>query len=169
MKNLLLLLFSILFYSSTKSQEYITAGVSNNNIQASLVVNGRHNVYGFGISGFYNKGNKGQDYTNFILVRDNSYAYVYERLLEKTGSIYLLYGKNFNDILVSARVGFGVKQWFNNGKTNEILWYTYTDGGTYLLYGLNVMKKAKRFLFGLGYDNFNGANLSLGFSLKKVR
>jgi hypothetical protein len=172
MTKLFTLLIAILFYSGVHSQEYISAAIgSNKNVHFSLVVNGSKNVYGFGASFFYNKGNKGIDYTNFIF----GTLGVYETISAKSGTLYVLYGKKFNNVLVNARLGFGTKKWFNNGrgkaytKTEDEFWYTYTDGGTYLVYGVDIRKQTKRFILGAGYDNFNGANLSLGWSLKKSR
>jgi hypothetical protein len=161
------LLASLLLIVTTSSgQSYLRLSGGNYNISFGFQTSDsslKKMVFGFGISAFTNEGKKGQDYTN---IYNYSSPDVYEVVRSKNASIFIIAGKPLsNGLVVMPKIGFGVVVWYHNGKTGEQLWYVRRDGGTYLLYGLEVTKSINKAIFGLGYDNFNGILLTAGIKI----
>lgn len=168
MKKQMILLITIVSTLSLKAQTYLSSTISSQNIGFNLLGNNiitnkrNKNIYiGFGVTFFKNKGNKGQDLTNFIQPN----ADVYEVLNAANGSIYGMYGRKYKNCLINLRIGTGSRKWIYNGKTGLTNWYVVKDGGTYLLYGADVRKTVGRFDIGLSYDNFNRAGIVVGFHM----
>lgn len=164
MKTLLVSL--LLIATSSYSQTYLRFSVGKNNLSFGFQTSDsslKNMVFGFGISAFTNEGKKGQDYTNIYSYNS---PYVYEVVRSKNASIFIIAGKPLpNGFVVMPKLGFGAVKWYHNGKTGEQLWYVRRDGGTYLLYGLEVTKSINKAIFGLGYDNFNGILLTAGIKI----
>lgn len=144
------------------SQTYVSGYLHNQSLGFNILAKEKNHYLGFGVTFFRNKGNKGQDYTNFI----NPNADVYEILNSKDGTIYGMYGRKYKNNIISFRLGAGTRKWVYNGKTNDLYWYIVKDGGTYLLYGLDYRKVFEKINTGISYDNFNGFGLSVGVFFK---
>ena len=163
MKTLLVSL--LLIATSSYSQTYLRFSGGKNNLSLGFQTSAsiKNLVYGFGISAFTNEGKKGQDYTNIYSYNSPD---VYEVIRSSNASIFIIAGTPIsNGFVVLPKLGLGAVKWYHNGKTAEQLWYVTRDGGTYLLYGLEVIKSINKVIFGLGYDNFNGILLTAGIKI----
>jgi hypothetical protein len=123
-------------------------------------------VWGAGISYFYNKGNKGKDYTGFVTDYNAS---SYEKFLAKEGSIFVTIGNKINEkLLCNFRFGMGVVTNYYNGvglpTMPTELWYVRKRGFNDILLGLNFQYNIRGFTLSGGWDNFNKINLGLGFN-----
>lgn len=123
-------------------------------------------IIGGGLSYFYNKGNKGKDYTGFVTDYNAS---SYEKFLAKEGSIFLAIGNKINkNLFCNFRFGFGVVTQYYNGvglpSLPAELWYVRKRGFNDILLGLNFQYNIGGLTLSGGWDNFNKINLGLGFN-----
>jgi hypothetical protein len=142
------------------SQEYLILDVgTNKNIGGSLLVKKKKSYSGFGVSFFSNEFRKGRKFY------DGSPAEIKSTELFKDGTLFGVYGREFLGFICDVKLGFGSRKWYSIGVTNGTEWYSYRDGGSYLLYGGNIRKEISPLVVGLGYDNFSGLTMLLGFRL----
>lgn len=130
----------------------------------------KHMIYGGGVSFFFNKGNKGKDYTGFI----TNYSSVYETFYAKSGSIYMLVGNKITPrIAWIMKFGMGVTTRYLNGKgvgnlPNE-LWYTRQKGYNDFIGGAMIQFSSDISCIRIGWDSFNSFNLGIGVHLNKKK
>ena len=175
MKKLLILttLFICIFNTKIYSQQTVLSlglGVKSSVLAEVTEPNKKQKViYGGGVSFFFNKGNKGKDYTGFI----NDYTKAYETILAPSGSLYILAGKKFNSRLSwLMKFGVGVTTRYVNGKGIEYLslpnelWYVRQKGYNEFLYGTTLQFSSELSTIKVGWDSFNSFNLGIGINLK---
>jgi len=175
MKKLLILL--LLCFNTLYSQVSITGlHSSNKSIGVQFTKYNRldkstldYNLnVGVGVSFFYNKGNKGKDYTGFI---DNYQGLSYESFDAREGSIYVIVGNKLtNSFEFNMLLGLGVVTKYYNGKglntlPNE-LWYVRRRGYNQMLIGGNLVYSLRSLRFIGNWDSFNSFGLGLGFTIK---
>ena len=88
-----LLAFSKLYGQSTNSFIFSKSSANSVSVEFKTTKKTSEIIYGGGISFFYNKGNKGKDYTGFV---PNFAASSYERILSNDGSIFAIVGNKIN-------------------------------------------------------------------------
>lgn len=159
MRKLLFMGLLSLMYCATYSQyTFSIYGSNNRSLGAELRKQKKKDIYGMGITTFFNKGAKGVDYTGFV-----NPVTAYERVTAYNGSIYGVYGVNYPSLSVLARVGMGARKHFNNGIfSSGEQWYVVQDGGTYLLYGIALSTPLNKLRFSFVADNINGLSLGIG-------
>ena len=121
-------------------------------------------IVGAGVSFFYNKGNKGNDYTNFI----SDFSGAYQTVIGKEGSIFLIIGNKINNNLSCAfRFGAGTVKRYINGKgladMPAELWFVRQRVSENLLCGITAQYSVSSFSLTGGWDTFNGVNIGIGY------
>lgn len=163
-----LIAFLCLIATNTQAQSYFKFSAGRDIVSLSLQTGAegvKNLTYGFGIGVFTNEGKRGMDYTNFYSAESPE---VYEVVRSQNASIFFMLGKTYkNNVSILSKIGFGANKWYYNGKTGGQLWYVTKDGGTYLLYGGEVSKSINKILLGIGYDNFNGALITIGVKINE--
>lgn len=155
------ILLFLLIASSCYSQYTATIHYGNS-LGVQLSKKRNSGVYAIGITTFFNKGAVGKDYTNFYnpdLAKEIVYNY--------NGTLYVAYGKLINDFVISIKGGMAARKIFYNGETNGEKWYVVKDGGTYLLYGLNVAYNIKKIQLFSSFDNVNKFSLGIGINFSE--
>jgi hypothetical protein len=158
MKILLIALLAAVSYCGL-SQEYLIVTAGAKNIGGSLLVKKKKSYLGFGVSFFSNDFRKGRKFY------DGSPADIINTELFKDGTLFGVYGREFFGFICDVKLGVGSRKWYSIGVTNSTEWYSYRDGGNYLVYGANIRKEISPLLVGLGFDNFSGLTMLLGFRL----
>lgn len=163
--KLLRILFLVLLSSNIcLSQTYVSGTISERSAGFNLLGKEKNHHLGFGATFFRNKGNIGEDRTNFVRVPNPD---VYETLKAVYGTIYGMYGRKYKNNIVSISIGMATRKWvYNATASNGTNYHAVKDGGTYLLYGINYMKEWNTLVVGTSVDNFNGISLSLGVKFK---
>jgi hypothetical protein len=154
------ILFIMLFSCSYCYSQYTATlyGSNNRSFGAELRKDKGKDVFGAGMTTFFNREAKGIDYTN---IYDPVFAY--EMVTGYNGSLFAFYGRKFTDLIVGTRIGLGARKHFYNGvKPNGEEWYVVRDGGTYLLYGIVLSTALDRMQFSFVLDNINGISLGIG-------
>ena len=115
--ELLRILFLVLLSSSNicLSQTYVSGTISERSAGFNLLGKEKDHYLGFGATFFRNKGNIGEDRTNFVQVPN---PYVYETLKAVYGTTYGMYGRKYKNNIVSISIGMATKAWVYNGKTS---------------------------------------------------
>lgn len=127
-------------------------------------------IYGAGVSFFYNKGNKGKDYTGFAGIDPIGFVNdSYENVLSKSGSIFFIIGNKINkNLFCNFRFGVGVLTRYYNGiglpGFPDERWYVRRKGANDLLSGFNMQYNIGNFSLSGGWDNFNEYNFGFGFN-----
>lgn len=155
-----LLLLILLFVCSFSYSQYTASiyGSNNASLGAEFRKDKNNNVFGAGITTFFNREAKGKDYSNIY-----SSSQAYEMVSGFNGSIFLTYGRKYPTLVVGGRLGLGARKHFFNGvKANGEQWYVVEDAGTYLLYGAMVSTTLDRLQFSFVLDNVNGISLGIG-------
>lgn len=155
-------LFVFLFIASSCYSQYTASVYYGKSLGVQLTKKRKSGVYGIGITTFFNKGAVGKDYTN-IYNPDKAKEVVYNY----NGTIYVTYGRLLNDFVFSVKCGAAARKIFYNGETNGEKWYVVRDGGTYLLYGLNVAYNIKKIQLLSSFDNVNKFSLGVGINFKE--
>ena len=125
-------------------------------------------IYGAGVSYFYNKGNIGVDYTDFIL----NFANAYDTVRAKEGAIYGLIGQKVNDRLyILIKGGIGTRKKYINGKglmamPNE-LWFVRQRDGEDLFCGAVIHYNVGHLSLSASWDSFNSFGLGIGFNFNE--
>jgi len=151
-----------LFISSSCYSQYTASVYYGKSFGVQFTKKRNSGVYGIGITTFFNKGAVGKDYTGFYnpaLAKEIVYNY--------NGTIYATYGRLLNHFVISVKGGAAAKKIFYNGETNEEKWYVVWDGGTYLLYGLNIAYNIKKIQLLFSFDNANKFSLGVGINFKE--
>lgn len=168
MKNTLLaIIFILLSNTSYEQYSFIASHSANNSIIIEFKSAKRDIIYGGGVSYFYNKGNKGKDYSGFI----NDFTSTYQTVIANEGSIFFTAGNKINkNLSCTFRFGLGtVKRYINGigipGLPTE-LWYVRQRLSEDILCGLNFQYDASNLSLSAGWDSFNSFNLGLGFNFK---
>ena len=161
-----LLAFSKLYGQSTNSFIFSQSSANSVSVEFKTTKKTSEIIYGGGISFFYNKGNKGKDYTGFV---PNFAASSYERILSNDGSIFAILGNKINERLYcNFRFGLGVQTLFYNGvglpSMPSELWYVRQKGYTDIMFGLNFQYNVGNFSLSAGWDKFNKYNFGFGFN-----
>jgi hypothetical protein len=172
LKNkILITLLMLLIAFKIQSQETISLGVGiKNNIIAEFTAPRKTDniLYGAGVSFFFDKGNKGKDYTGFI----TNFSSTYETLYAKEGSIYFLVGNKVNRRLTwLMKFGMGVTTKYLNGKgigtlPNE-LWYVRQRGYNEFLCGAALQFSSDISCIKIGWDSYNSFNLGIGVNINQ--
>lgn len=155
-------LFILLFITSSCYSQYTASVYYGNSLGVQFTKERKSGVYGIGITTFFNKGAVGKDYTNFYNP-DLAKKIVYNF----NGTIYVTYGRLVNDFVISVKGGAAARKIYYNGETNGEKWYVVRDGGTYLLYGLNVSYNIKKIQLLSSFDNINKFSLGIGINFKE--
>lgn len=161
------LLFIMLFSCSYCYSQYTATlyGSNNRSFGAELRKDKKKNVFGAGITTFFNREAKGIDYSNIYDPR-----FAYEMVTGYNGSLFVFYGRKFTDLIVGTRIGLGArKHYYNGGKPNGEEWYVVRDGGTYLLYGIVLSTALDRLQFSFVLDNINGISLGIGIRFNEYK
>jgi hypothetical protein len=158
------LVFFLCSYCYSYSQYTATIYISSNNSYgAEFRKDKNKNVFGVGITTFFNKEAKGLDYSNFY-----SPPLAYEMITAFNGTIYIIYAKKFTDLIVGTRIGLAAKKHFYNGiNSNREEWYVIKDAGTYLLYGVMLSTSLDNFQFSFILDNINGISIGVGIKFNE--
>lgn len=125
-------------------------------------------VYGAGVSYFYNKGNIGKDYTDFIL----NFTNAYDTVRAKEGAIYGLIGQKVSDNLyILIKGGVGTRKKYINGKglmamPNE-LWFVRQRDGEDLFCGAVIHYNIGHLSLSASWDSFNSFGLGIGFNFNE--
>jgi hypothetical protein len=166
MKIKLIVLFLILS-NYCISQKIYTASLfygTNKSLAAELIKKRKNTTYGIGMSTFFNRGAKGQDYTNIY-----DPAFAYEIIQNFNGTLYGIVAKSIDDVTAGVRIGMGARKFFYNGNTNGLEWYVVRDAGSYLLYGGFTNVKIRDFRLTLSYDNINKLSIGLGINFNEYK
>jgi hypothetical protein len=163
-------LYILLFFCSYLSYGQSSFSVSNS-LEKSVLVEFKSAkkssdiIFGAGVSFFYNKGNKGKDYSGFIRDFSNSY----QTVIAKEGSIYFIVGNKINDNLsCTFRFGAGTVKRYINGKgligmPNEP-WFVRQRLSEDLLCGISLQYNIGILSLTGGWDTFNGPGIGIGYT-----
>lgn len=160
----------LLFFCSAFSYGQSTLSISNSFeknvlIEFKSIKRGSDIAIGAGVSFFYNKGNKGKDYTGFVTNFSNSY----QTVIAKEGSIYFIVGNKINDNLLCAfRFGAGTVKRYVNGKgligMPTELWYVRQRVSEDLLCGISLQYNIGILSLTGAWDTFNGPGIGIGYT-----
>lgn len=171
-KIILLVAFSLISaYAMAQSRaNFVFTQSANRSISVDLKVAGHNTeiVYGAGVSYFYDKGNIGNDYTNFIL----NFAGAYDTVHSKEGAIYGLIGQKVNNNLyILIKGGFGTNKKYINGKgiptMPSELWYIRQRDGEDLFCGALIHYNIGHLSISASWDSFNSFGLGVGFNFNE--
>jgi hypothetical protein len=166
-----LMFYFLLLYFSVSAQQYsfIVSNAANNsiNIEFKSLSKKQDIILGGGISYFYNKGNKGKDYSLFVADLSGTY----ETIIAKEGSIFFVVGNKIsNSLSCTFRFGMGSIIKYTNGIGLPTLpnerWYTRQRVTEDLLCGLNFQYNTGHLSLSCGWDSFNSFNAGIGFNFK---
>jgi hypothetical protein len=161
------ILFIMLFSCSYCYSQYTATlyGSNNRSFGAELRKNKGKDVFGAGMTTFFNREAKGIDYSGFY-----NPALAYEMVTGYNGSLFAFYGRKFTDLIVGTRIGLGARTHYYNGvDANGDKWYVTRDGGTYLLYGIVLSTALNKLQFSFVLDNINGISLGIGIRFNEYK
>jgi len=171
--KILITLVMLLVAFKAQSQYTISTGlgIKNNVLVEFTKFSQKQNViFGGGVSFFFNKGNKGKDYTGFI----TDFSKAYETIYAPSGSIYMIAGNKINTRLSwLMKFGIGTTTKYINGKGIEYLslpnelWYVRQRGHNEFLYGTMLKFSSEISCIEVGWDSFNSFNLGIGVNINQ--
>lgn len=127
-------------------------------------------MYGAGFSMYVGHGGVGRDYSNTM--GPNAFSgEIYERITAKNTSFYGIVGyKVTKELIVQGKLGYGGDtKYFNAYDKSQILstngyYYTSQNGGGAILLGGSVQYVIDNISPYVGYDNFNGLKIGVGYN-----
>ena len=131
---------------------------------------GKNIMYGIGFSTYVGHGGVGRDYSNTMGPKAFS-SEIYEKITAKNVSFYGIVGyKVTKELIVQGKLGYGGSTtYFNAYDKRQILstngyYFTSQDGGGNVLLGGSVQYVIDNISPYVGYDNFNGLKIGLGYN-----
>ena len=176
MRTPLMIIIVLISFISSSFAQITSSSLStyygnNNKIGFELTMTG-NTVWGMGASFHTGKGSVGKDYSTII--GPNTYpSDIYQVISADYVSIYGIVGKQVTkNLTVTGNLGFSERMRYYNGyDKHQILspngyWYTSTSLGADILYGATIQYNIDHITPYIGYDNFNGVKIGIGYTFQ---
>ena len=176
MRTPLIIIIVLIFFVSSSVAQITSSSLStyygnNSKLGFELTMTGK-TVWGIGASFHLGKGGVGEDYS--ATMGPNAFPKdIYQVISADYVGIYGIVGKQVTkNLTVTGVLGFSERLKYYNGYDKyQILspsgyWYTGTSLGVDVLYGATIQYNIDHVTPYIGYDNFNGVKVGIGYTFQ---
>jgi hypothetical protein len=156
--------------SVNKQTSNITGYYGLNKVIGFDFAYGKGIMYGLGVSMYVGRQGVGENYSNTMGPNTFS-SEIYEKITAKNVGLYGIVGyRATKNLIVQGKLGYGGNiKYFNAYDKRQILspngyYYTSQDAGGSLLFGGSLQYVIDNISPYVGYDNYNGLKIGVGYN-----